>query len=108
MDSSLVPVLTNNFVGFHKSLLFERHRRPHVYLHYVDDTFPLFDSNDDIEAFRIQLNSPQFTLVVESGILFGRNSGSEGRFIQYFVNLKLPSQCQKSQTLDDRVLACVT
>lgn len=76
-------LLANNFVGFHESLLFERHRRPNVYLHYADDIFPLFDSNDDAEAFLIQLNSLQFILVVESGhllpflnILVDRKKGS--------------------------------
>lgn len=83
MAKSMGPVLANNFVGFHESLLFERHLRHHVYLHYVDDTFPLFDSNDDAEAFLIQLNSLQFILVVQSGhllsflnILVDRKKGS--------------------------------
>lgn len=51
MGSPLGPMLANIFVGFHQSLLFERHSKPRVYLRYVDDTFSIFDSIDDANAF---------------------------------------------------------
>lgn len=51
MGSPLGSMLANIFVGFHQSLLFERHSKPRVYLRYADDTFSIFDSIDDANAF---------------------------------------------------------
>lgn len=52
MGSLLGHVLVNIFVVFHKkkTFLFERHRKPHIYLRQVDEHFSIFDS---IEPFHV-------------------------------------------------------
>lgn len=50
MGSLLGHVLANIFVVYHKNLLFERHRKQHIYLRQVDEPFPIFDS---IKAFHV-------------------------------------------------------
>lgn len=70
MCSRLGRILTNIFVEFHEGLLFDKCRKVHVYLRYVDDSFSIFDSVNDAAAFFAQLNSfhtsLQFNMVVES------------------------------------------
>lgn len=67
MGSSLGPVLANIFVGFYESFLFKKCHKPHVYLHSVDDMFPIFDSINDAMVFHIQLNSlhPSLQITME-------------------------------------------
>lgn len=50
----LWAVLSQYFVGFRKKV-FESHCKFHVYLCYIDDTFSIFDSIEEAEAFRILL-----------------------------------------------------
>lgn len=51
MGSPLGPVLANISCGFYEGLFFEKYSKPHVYLRYIDDTFSIFDSINDAEAF---------------------------------------------------------
>lgn len=57
MGSPLCPILAN-VVGFYESFLFENYYKLHMHLHYVDDTFSIFDSITDAEAFHTQLDHP--------------------------------------------------
>ena len=57
MGRSLGPVLVNIFVGYYESLLFKRVKKPPMYYRYVDDTFAIFDSENDCDEFLYQLNS---------------------------------------------------
>ena len=56
MGSPLGPLLANIFVSYYESLLFWRMKKPLMYYHYVDDTFAIFDSENDCDKF-LQLNS---------------------------------------------------
>ena len=56
MGSSLGPVLASIFVGYYKSLLYRRVKKPPMYYCYVDDTFAIFDSKNDCDKFLHQLN----------------------------------------------------
>lgn len=64
----LGTVLTNIFIVFflNENILFERYSKTNVYLRFVDDTFSVFDSMEEAEAFYLQLNflhpSIQFTV----------------------------------------------
>jgi len=56
IGSPLGPVLTNNFVEYHKSLLFNSTTKPYMYQRYVDNTFAIFKTENDIEIFYNKLN----------------------------------------------------
>ena len=62
MGSPLGPALANIFVGYYESLLFRRVKKPPMYYRYVDDTFAVFDSENDCNEFFHQLNSLHPTL----------------------------------------------
>ena len=57
MRSPLGPALANIFVGYYESLLFKSVKKPPMYYRYVDDTFAIFDSENDCDKFLHQLNS---------------------------------------------------
>ena len=57
MGSPLGSALANIFVGYYESLLFRRVKKPPMYYCYVDDTFTIFDSENDCDNFLHQLNS---------------------------------------------------
>ena len=57
MGSPLGPALANMFVGYYESLLFKRVKKPPMYYRYVDDTFGIFDSENDGDKFFHQSNS---------------------------------------------------
>lgn len=42
------------FVDFYESLLVEKYCKPHLYLRYIDSTFSVFGSINDVEAFHSQ------------------------------------------------------
>lgn len=67
MGIPLGPSLANTFIGLHESLLFEKCRKPYVYLRYVDDTFAIFDSINETSLFQQHLNSlyPSLFFTVE-------------------------------------------
>ena len=56
MGSPLVPALTNIFVGYQKTKLFLNVKNPLIYQRYVDDTFAVFENEDDSEEFLSSLN----------------------------------------------------
>ena len=53
----LGPALANILVGYYEFLMFRRVKKPPMYCRYVDDTFAIFDSENDFEEFLHQLNS---------------------------------------------------
>ena len=57
MGSPLGPALANIFVGHQEQKLFNVVNRPLAYFRYVDDTFAVFNSEDDCNAFLSHLNS---------------------------------------------------
>ena len=57
LGSPLGLVLTNIFVGYQKQKLFNVVSRPLAYFRYVDDTFAVFNNEDDCNAFLSHLNS---------------------------------------------------
>ena len=57
MGSPLGPSLANIFVGYYKALLFKRVNKPLMYYRYVDDTFTVFNDEDECNEFFSHLNS---------------------------------------------------
>jgi len=57
MASPLGPALANIFVGHHEQKLFNVVNRLLAYFRYVDDTFTVFNNEDDCNAFISHLNS---------------------------------------------------
>ena len=57
MGSPLRPALANIFVGYQEAKLFNIAKRPLVYFRYVDDTFAVFNNEEDCHIFFIHLNS---------------------------------------------------
>ena len=56
MGSPLGPALANIFVGHQEQKLFNVVNRPLAYFRYVDDTFAVFNNEDDCNAFLSHLN----------------------------------------------------
>ena len=61
MGSPLGPALTNCFVGFHESRLFDNTAKPGVYIRYVDDSFVIFVPELDCDHFQEKLNGHYLT-----------------------------------------------
>ena len=57
MGSPLGPALANIFVGYQEAKLFNIAKRPLVYFRYADDTFAVFNNEEDCKTFFIHLNS---------------------------------------------------
>jgi len=57
MGSPLGPALANIFVGHQEQKLFNVVNRPLAYFRYADDTFAIFNNEDDCNAFLSHLNS---------------------------------------------------
>jgi len=57
MGSPLGPALANIFVGCQEEKLFTFANRPLAYFRYVDDTFAVFNNEDDCNTFLSHLNS---------------------------------------------------
>jgi len=57
MGSPLGPALANIFVGHQEEKLFSFANRPLAYFRYVDDTFAVFNNEDDCNAFLSHRNS---------------------------------------------------
>ena len=57
IGSPLGPALANIFVGYQEAKLFNIAKRPLVYFRYVDDTFAVFNNEEDCNTFFTQLNS---------------------------------------------------
>ena len=57
MGSPLGPSLANIFVGYCEALLFKRVNKPVMYYQYVDDTFAVFNDEDECNEFFSHLNS---------------------------------------------------
>ena len=59
MGSPLAPVLANLFMGHHEKIWLQQYQGPEVlfYRRYVDDTFCLFNSEQDAIAFFDYINS---------------------------------------------------
>jgi len=56
MGSPPGPALANIFVGHQEQKLFNVVNRPLAYFRYVDDTFAVFNNEDDCNAFLSHLN----------------------------------------------------
>ena len=56
MDSPLGSSLANIFVGYYETLLFKRVNKPLMYYRYVDDTFAVFNDEDECNEFFSHLN----------------------------------------------------
>jgi len=57
MGSPLGPALANIFVGYQEEKLFNFANRLLAYFRYVDDTFAVFNNEDDCNTFLSHLNS---------------------------------------------------
>ena len=57
MGSPLGPALSKIFVGYQEAKLFNIAKRPLVYFRYVDNTFAVFDNEEDCNTFLTHLNS---------------------------------------------------
>ena len=57
VGSPLGPSLANIFVGYYGALLFKRVNKPPMYYRYVDDTFAVFNDEDECNEFFSHLNS---------------------------------------------------
>ena len=57
MGSPLGPFLANIFVGYYEALLFKRVNKPLMYYRYIDDTFAVFNDEDECDEFFSHLNS---------------------------------------------------
>ena len=70
MGSPLGPALANIFVGYYETKLFQTISKPAMYYRYMDDTFVVFNNENQCEVFLERLNSLhpslQFTLEKES------------------------------------------
>ena len=55
--SPLGPELANIFVGYQEAKLFNIAKRPSVYFRYIDDTFAVFNNEEDCNTFLTHLNS---------------------------------------------------
>ena len=51
MSSPFGPALANIFVGYYESLLFRRVKKPMMYYRYMNDTFAIFDNENDCDEF---------------------------------------------------------
>ena len=58
MDSPLGPSLANSFVGYYEALLFKRVNKPFMYYRYVDDTFTVFNDEDECNEFFLPSKFP--------------------------------------------------
>ena len=69
MRSPLGPALTNIFVGYQEAKLFNIAKMLLVYFRYVDDTFVVFNNEEDFNTFHSpQLPSFLITLHLRKGI----------------------------------------
>ena len=57
MDSPFGSSFANIFVGYNEALLFKRVNKPIMYYRYVDDTFAVFNDEDECNEFFSHLNS---------------------------------------------------
>ena len=67
MGSPLGTALTNIFVGYYESKLFQTTSKPEMYYCYMDDTFAVFSNEDESNLFLDSLNSlhPSLCFTVE-------------------------------------------
>ena len=72
MGSPLGPTLANIFVGYYESLLFQDVATPEMYFRYMDDTFVVFNNENQCDNFLNKLNSLhpslRFTFEKESNL----------------------------------------
>ena len=54
--SPLSPALANIFVGYQETKLFLNMKKPLIYCHHIDDTFAVFENEDNCEKFLSLLN----------------------------------------------------
>ena len=57
MSSPIGPSLANIFVGYYEALLFNRVNEPLMYYRYVDNTFAVFNDENECNEFFSHLNS---------------------------------------------------
>ena len=57
MGSPLGPALANIFVDYQKTKLFLNMKKPLIYYCYINDTYVVFENEDDCEKFLSSLNS---------------------------------------------------
>ena len=57
MGSPFGPAFANIFVGYQEAKLLNIAKRPLVYFRYVDDTFAVFNNEEDCNTFFTQFNS---------------------------------------------------
>ena len=57
LGSLLGPALANIFVGYQEAKLFNIAKRPLVYFRYIDNTFAVFNNEEDCNTFLTHLNS---------------------------------------------------
>ena len=53
----LGPALANIFVGYYETKLFQTISKPAMYFRYMDDTFVVFNNENQCEVFLERLNS---------------------------------------------------
>ena len=72
MGSPLGPTLANIFVGYYESQLFQDVATPEMYFRYMDDTFVVFNNENQCDNFLNKLNSLhpslRFTFEKESNL----------------------------------------
>ena len=101
MVSPIAPVLANLFLGLHENILLNKYQGPSLqfYRRYADDTFCLFNNEQDALLFFDFLNSQhrsiKFTMEKESNKMFA--------FLDIYINNKDPcnlltSVCRKHFT----------
>ena len=63
MGSPLAPFLANLYTGHHEKIWLQQYEGPSIYLYrrYVDDTFCLFNNNQDAVAF-FNISTVRFTM----------------------------------------------
>ena len=70
MSSPLGPALANIFVGYYETKLFQTISKPAMCYRYMDDTFVVFNNENQCEVFLERLNSLhpslRFTMEKES------------------------------------------
>ena len=65
MGSPLGPSLANIFVGYYEALLFKRVNKPFMYYRYVDDTFAVFNDEDECNEFFSHLSIHRFVSLLK-------------------------------------------
>ena len=71
MGSTFSPALANIFVGYQEAKLFNIAKRPLVYFQYVDETFAVFNNEEDCYPFSSTLTPfiPHFASPMKKNLI---------------------------------------